>query len=169
MFVDKETVFLKSGDGGDGAVSFMRYKGVANGGPDGGDGGRGGSIYFVADRHKSSLIDFMYKRKYVAENGGKGEPNKRHGKDGEDLYINVPLGTVVKDAESGRIICDMYKDGQRAFLYESPSCSAFFAIRRKNRKPQNSSGTQDYCRRGTYRLSQRGQVHFAFQSVGCET
>lgn len=111
-FVDKESLFLKSGDGGDGAVSFLRYKGVSNGGPDGGDGGNGGSIYFVGDRHKSSLIDFMYKRKYVAENGGKGEGNNCHGKNGADVYISVPLGTVVKDRETGRILCDIYYDGQ---------------------------------------------------------
>ena len=117
-FLDKETITIKAGDGGDGAVSFMRYKGVANGGPDGGDGGKGGDIYFVADRHRSSLIDFMYKRKYVAENGGKGGTNKCHGKDGEDVYINVPLGTVVKDAESGRIICDMYENGQTELVLE---------------------------------------------------
>ena len=73
MFVDKEKISLKSGDGGNGMTSFLRYKGVANGGPDGGDGGRGGHIYFVGDRHKTTLIDFHFKHKYVAENGGKGE------------------------------------------------------------------------------------------------
>ena len=118
MFVDKESLFLKSGDGGDGMTSFLRYKGVSNGGPDGGDGGKGGSIYFVGDRHKSSLIDFMYKRKFVAENGGKGEPNNCHGKNGEDVYIGVPLGTVVKDRETGRIICDIYYDGQKHMVLE---------------------------------------------------
>ena len=107
-FVDKESLFLKAGDGGDGMTSFLRYKGVSNGGPDGGDGGKGGSIYLVGDRHKSSLIDFMYKRKFVAENGGKGEPNNCHGKDGEDIYIGVPLGTVAKDIETGKIICYIY-------------------------------------------------------------
>ena len=117
-FLDRETITIKSGDGGDGAVSFMRYKGVANGGPDGGDGGKGGDVYFVADRHRSSLIDFMYKRKYVAENGGRGGTNKCHGKDGEDVYIRVPLGTVVKDAESGKIICDMYENGQTELVLE---------------------------------------------------
>ncbi len=118
MFVDREVVFLKSGDGGNGAVSFLRYKGVANGGPDGGDGGKGGSIYFVADKHKTSLLEFMYKRKYVAEDGGKGDTNNKHGKDGEDLYISVPLGTVLYDSESGKIICDMYYDGQVQLVLE---------------------------------------------------
>ncbi len=118
MFVDKESLFLKSGDGGDGATSFLRYKGVSNGGPDGGDGGKGGSIYFVGDRHKSSLIDFMYKRKFVAENGGKGEGNNCHGKNGADVYISVPLGTIVKDRETGKIICDIYYDGQKHLVVE---------------------------------------------------
>jgi GTP-binding protein len=94
----------------------LRYKGVANGGPDGGDGGRGGHIYFVGDRHKTTLIDFHFKHKYVAENGGKGEPNKRHGKDGQDLYISVPLGTVITDAESGAVITDIYYDGQKRLV-----------------------------------------------------
>ena len=117
-FVDKESLFLKAGDGGDGMTSFLRYKGVSNGGPDGGDGGKGGSIYLVGDRHKSSLIDFMYKRKFVAGNGGKGEPNNCHGKDGEDIYIGVPLGTVAKDRETGKIICDIYYEGQKHLIVE---------------------------------------------------
>ena len=121
MFVDKQVIVLKSGDGGNGMTSFMRFKGVANGGPDGGDGGRGGNVYMVADKHRSSLIDFLYKRKYYAENGGKGDTNNRHGKDGEDLYIGVPLGTVVKDYETGRIICDMYRDGQTNLILEGGS------------------------------------------------
>lgn len=118
MFIDKEGITIKAGNGGDGVVSFMRYKGVANGGPDGGDGGNGGSVYLVGDRHKTSLIDFKFKRKYVAESGGKGEPNNRHGKNGEDLYVAVPLGTVCKDGETGGILCDVYYDGQKALVLE---------------------------------------------------
>ena len=118
MFVDIAKIHLKAGDGGDGAVSFHREKYVAAGGPDGGDGGNGGSVYLVGDRHKTSLIDFKFKRKYVAESGGKGEPNNRHGKNGEDLYIAVPLGTVCKDGETGGILCDVYYDGQKALVLE---------------------------------------------------
>ncbi|MBQ7642611.1 MAG: Obg family GTPase CgtA, partial [Clostridia bacterium] len=118
MFIDKETILLKSGNGGDGMTSFIHYKGVANGGPDGGDGGRGGNIYFVGDRHKTSLIDFHFKHKYSAGDGGRGEPNNRHGKDGEDLFISLPLGTVVKDNDTGRIICDIYYDGQKHLVLE---------------------------------------------------
>ena len=111
-FLDKETITIKSGDGGDGAVSFMRYKGVANGGPDGGDGGKGGDIYFVADRHRSSLIDFMYKRKYVAENGGKGGTNKCHGKDGEDeaKYLADDLAAEL----NAEVVCTI---GHKIVLY----------------------------------------------------
>lgn len=111
-FLDKESLLIKSGDGGDGITSFIRYKGVSAGGPDGGDGGDGGSVYFIGDRHKTSLIDFRYKHKFVAENGGKGDTKNCHGKNGEDLYISVPLGTVISDAETGAFICDIYYDGQ---------------------------------------------------------
>ena len=115
-FTDKESILIKSGDGGDGITSFIRYKGVSNGGPDGGDGGNGGNVYFVGDRHKTSLADFMYKHKFIAENGGKGDKNNSHGKNGEDLYIHVPLGTVITDKETGEFICDIYEDGQTRLI-----------------------------------------------------
>lgn len=118
MFIDKENIKIKAGNGGDGATSFIRYKGVANGGPDGGDGGKGGDVYFVGDRRKSSLIDFMYVKKYVAEDGGNGDTKKCHGKDGEDLVINVPLGTVIKDKETGNIIADVFYEGQKVKVLE---------------------------------------------------
>lgn len=112
MFIDREQIFIKSGNGGDGMTSFIRYKGVSDGGPDGGDGGRGGHVYFVGDKHRVSLIDYKFKRKYTAEDGGKGGPKRCHGKDGEDLYLKVPLGTVIRDRDSGRIICDIFYDGE---------------------------------------------------------
>ena len=118
MFVDKEYIYIKSGDGGDGITSFMRYKGVANGGPDGGDGGNGGAIIFRGNSQKTSLLEFQFKHKYNAENGEKGGTNKCFGKNGEDLYIDVPLGTVVKDGESGEILCDIYEDGQTVKIME---------------------------------------------------
>ncbi len=117
-FLDKESILIKSGNGGDGIVSFVRYKGVTNGGPDGGDGGKGGDVYFIGDRHKTSLIDFMYKRKYIAEDGGKGDKKNCHGKNGEDLYIPVPLGTVITDKETGEFICDIYEDGQKRLVMQ---------------------------------------------------
>lgn len=112
MFVDRETITIKSGNGGDGATSFIRYKGVSNGGPDGGDGGRGGHVYIVGDKNMVSLIDYMYQKKHTAENGGKGEPKKCHGKDGKDLYLKVPLGTIVRDRETGNVLCDVFYDGE---------------------------------------------------------
>ena len=106
-FIDIATIWLHAGKGGDGAVSFHREKFVAAGGPDGGDGGRGGDIIFVVDDHLSTLMDFRYKRKYVAPEGGKGGASLCHGKNAENLVIKVPLGTVIKDAESGLVIADL--------------------------------------------------------------
>lgn len=107
MFVDIASIHLKAGKGGDGAVSFHREKYVAAGGPDGGDGGRGGNIVFKADSNLSTLADFRYKRKYNAEPGQNGGASRCTGKSAPDLVISVPVGTLVKEAESGRIIADI--------------------------------------------------------------
>lgn len=107
MFVDVAKIFIKAGDGGDGAVAFHREKYVASGGPDGGDGGRGGNIVFLADTNISTLADFRYKRKYTAPKGENGKGDRRRGKNAEDLIIRVPLGTLVKDANTGRIMADI--------------------------------------------------------------
>lgn len=110
MFVDKAKIKIKAGNGGDGAVTFHREKYIASGGPDGGDGGRGGNIVFEVDSNLSTLADFRYKRKYKAENGMPGRGNRCFGKKGEDLVIKVPYGTVIRDAETGRIMADMSSD-----------------------------------------------------------
>ena len=110
MFVDSAKIYIKAGDGGDGAVSFHREKYVAAGGPDGGDGGKGGDIIFKVDDNISNLIDFRYKKKYVAEKGQNGGAKNSYGKSAPDLVIKVPRGTVVKDAETGRIMADMSGD-----------------------------------------------------------
>ncbi len=110
MFVDFAKVHIKAGNGGDGKVSFHREKYVAAGGPDGGDGGRGGDIVMVADDNLSTLADFRYKRKYCADNGQSGGANRCYGKSAEDLVIRVPRGTLVKDAETGRIMADISDD-----------------------------------------------------------
>ena len=107
MFVDKAKIRIKAGDGGDGAVSFHREKYVAAGGPDGGNGGKGGDIVFAVDDNFSTLIDFRYKRKYVAENGQCGGAKNCSGRNAEDLVVKVPRGTVVRDAASNRIIADL--------------------------------------------------------------
>ena len=110
MFVDIANIHLKAGDGGNGAVSFHREKYVAAGGPDGGDGGRGGNIVFLTDDNLSTLADFRYKRKYFAENGANGGAGRCTGKSAKDLIIRVPRGTLVKEAETGRIIADVSGD-----------------------------------------------------------
>ena len=107
MFVDKAKIFIKAGDGGDGAVSFHREKYVAAGGPDGGDGGKGGDIVFVADKSQSNLINFKYKKKFEAGKGENGGKKNCSGKNAQDLIIKVPVGTVVKDLDSGRILADI--------------------------------------------------------------
>ncbi|GHU53973.1 GTPase Obg [Clostridia bacterium] len=109
-FTDKAKVYIKAGDGGDGAVSFHREKFVANGGPDGGDGGKGGDVVFEIDDNFSTLVDFRYKRKYIADKGENGKAKRQSGRKAEDLIIKIPRGTVVKDAETGRIIADMSVD-----------------------------------------------------------
>lgn len=110
MFVDKAKIKIKAGDGGDGAVSFHREKYVAAGGPDGGDGGRGGDIIFQADDNFSTLVDFRYKRKYVADRGQNGSSRNCTGKSAEPLIIKVPRGTLVRDSNTGRIMADMSTD-----------------------------------------------------------
>lgn len=110
MFIDYVQIHLKAGDGGNGAVAFHREKYVSHGGPDGGDGGRGGNIIFRVDTGLNTLLPFRYKKKFIAQNGENGKGNKFHGKNGEDITILVPPGTLIKDAETGKIIKDMSDD-----------------------------------------------------------
>lgn len=116
MFVDYAKITIKSGDGGDGAATFRREKYVAAGGPDGGDGGRGGDIYFVVDPDSNTLIDFRYTKKFKAENGQNGSGGHKYGKSGEDLYVKVPLGTIVKDAETEKVLADLSNPGQKELI-----------------------------------------------------
>lgn len=112
MFVDRAKIYIKSGKGGDGAVTFRREPFVPEGGPDGGDGGRGGDVIFMADRNLRTLMDFKYKKKYEAESGQNGMKKKRFGKAGESLIIKVPLGTVIIDEASGLVMKDLTEDGE---------------------------------------------------------
>ncbi|MBQ2736430.1 MAG: GTPase ObgE [Clostridia bacterium] len=107
MFIDKVKIYVKAGNGGNGCVSFRREKYVAKGGPDGGDGGHGGNIIFRIERGDNTLLSFRYKRKFVAEPGGDGAGAKFHGKNGEDVIIKVPNGTIIRDDKSGKILKDM--------------------------------------------------------------
>ena len=111
MFVDKVTIYVKAGDGGNGCISFHREKYVAKGGPDGGDGGRGGNVVFTVDEGTNTLLAFKYRRKFIAGNGEGGKAGKMHGKSADDLLVPVPPGTLLRDADSGAIIHDM-SDGK---------------------------------------------------------
>ena len=113
MFIDRAKIYVKSGNGGNGAVTFRREKYVPLGGPDGGDGGKGGSVKFIVDTGLTTLLDFKYKKKFVAADGGNGQGSKCYGKDGEDLVIKVPMGTIIREAESNKIIVDLsHKDDE---------------------------------------------------------
>lgn len=111
MYLDRVKIFIKAGDGGNGKTSFHTEKYVDKGGPDGGDGGKGGDIVFVADKSVDSLIDFRFTKHFRAENGGNGGSKNCSGKNGKDMVIKVPCGTVIRDNETDRIICDLFEDG----------------------------------------------------------
>ena len=116
LFVDVVTITVKAGDGGNGCVSFHREKYVQAGGPDGGDGGRGGDVIFEASERMHTLMDFRYKRKFTAGNGGDGMANRRSGKSGEPVVIQVPPGTVVREKATGKLLLDLYTPGERKTL-----------------------------------------------------
>ncbi len=118
MFTDYAKIIIKSGNGGNGAISFRREKYVASGGPDGGDGGKGGSIYFIVDKDINTLLDFRYKKSYKAENGANGSGAHCSGKSGQDLYIGVPLGTIIKDAKTGKVVADLSKEKQKELILQ---------------------------------------------------
>lgn len=116
MFVDKVKIFIKGGDGGDGCVSFYRAKYITNGGPDGGDGGRGGDVIFVADKSETTLVDFRFKRKYTADKGDNGTKSNCTGKDAKDIIIKVPVGTIIREEKTNRIMADLAYDGATKVL-----------------------------------------------------
>ncbi len=116
MFIDSARLFIKGGDGGSGCVAFRREKYIPKGGPSGGDGGNGGDIIILADRHIHTLLDFKYKRKYIAQHGQHGQGDNKTGRSGENTIIRVPIGTVIRDENSGKIIVDLTKEGQSAVI-----------------------------------------------------
>ena len=116
VFLDKAKIKILSGKGGNGAVAWRREKYVDKGGPAGGDGGRGGDVYFIADADMTTLMDFQYQSIFKAENGENGRPKSQHGRGGKDLYIKVPLGTVVKDPENDKIIADLTEPEQTVLV-----------------------------------------------------
>lgn len=144
MFIDKVSILVKAGDGGDGAVAFRREKYVPNGGPNGGDGGKGGDVILKVKDNLSTLLDFRFNKHFRAENGQKGDVNNMAGKSGKDLYIYVPRGTVVRDEETGKVIKDMYAADEEYVLL---------------RGGNGGKGNQHFAnsRRQTPRFSQSGQ------------
>lgn len=134
MFVDRARIYIKSGDGGNGCTSFYTEKYVNNGGPDGGNGGKGGRIGFRAFKNKSTLADFKYAKHFRAENGENGRSRYSAGKNGKDLIIEVPVGTVIKDEETGRIIADMFEDGMTVFVAEGGNGGKGNAFFRNSRR-----------------------------------
>ena len=116
MFTDYAKITVKSGDGGNGAATFRREKYVAAGGPDGGDGGKGGNVYFVVDPDSNTLVDFRFKKKFKAQNGENGSGSNCYGKSGESIYIKVPRGTIIKDAQSGQVVADLSEIGQQELV-----------------------------------------------------
>ncbi|MEG2015271.1 MAG: GTPase, partial [Clostridia bacterium] len=118
MFIDKVKIFIKAGNGGDGAVAFHTEKFVPNGGPDGGDGGKGGNVVFVADKNVDTLNEFHFQKHFRAGSGEKGGGKCCYGKQGSDIVVRVPVGTVVTDAETGNVVYDFHSDGEtRIVLY----------------------------------------------------
>ena len=115
MFIDYAKIYIKAGNGGDGAVAFRREKYVPKGGPAGGNGGTGGSVIFRADRNLTTLLDFQYKRKYIADDGDPGGSSLKDGKNGQDIIIKIPIGTLIKDADTNEIIFDLDSD-QKEFI-----------------------------------------------------
>jgi len=116
MFIDHARLFVKAGNGGSGSCSFRREKFVPEGGPDGGDGGRGGHINFVASSRVSTLLDFRYKRHYEAKSGESGHGSHRHGANGMDVVLPLPIGTIIKDEQTGEILADLITEGQTAIV-----------------------------------------------------
>ena len=142
-FVDIAKIYVKAGNGGDGAVSFHREKYVPRGGPDGGDGGSGGNIIFVADENMSTLLDFKYMQHYRAENGENGRGNNQTGRNGADLIIRVPVGTIVRDMETCLIVADMSYPGKERIVPrggKGGKGNARFATLRSRRRDTLSRG-----------------------------
>jgi Predicted GTPase len=144
-FVDNAVITIASGNGGKGAVSFRREKFIPKGGPDGGDGGDGGDVIFKASHNITSLLDFRYKPRFAAENGGNGQGNNKKGRDGKDIILNVPVGTAIIDYDSGEIIADLTKDGEKFIVLQGGrggKGNTFFKSS-VNRRPRFSQpGTQ---------------------------
>ena len=128
MFADRAKIYIRSGKGGDGHVSFRRELFVPSGGPDGGDGGRGGDVIFEVDKGLNALSDYRHKRKYAAGDGEPGGKRRCHGADGKDIILKVPEGTVIKDAASGKVIADMSGENTRQVVLKAEEAATATSI-----------------------------------------
>ena len=173
MFIDRAVITIKAGDGGNGITSFIHYKGKVSGGPDGGDGGKGGDVIFVADKSLTSLADYYYVTKYVAESGAAGGPKNCFGKAGADIILKVPLGTVIKDKETGGIIADMFTDGQQKTVLtggDGGKGNARFANARRHAPHFSQTGEKTQSKRVVLELKTIADVGIVgFPNVGKST
>ncbi|MBO4594519.1 MAG: GTPase ObgE [Clostridia bacterium] len=173
MFIDRAKITIKAGDGGSGITSFIHYKGKVGGGPDGGDGGKGGDVVFKADKHLSSLAEYYYKTKFVAENGANGEPKECFGKSGRDLILKVPLGTIIKDKETGSVIADMFYDGMEKTVLiggEGGKGNARFKNARRHAPHFSQTGEKTESKQVLLELKTIADVGFVgFPNVGKST
>ena len=138
MFLDEVRIFVRAGDGGDGAATFRREAHVPRGGPDGGDGGRGGSVYLRVDAGQTTLRDFRYRHHFKATPGGRGERAKRHGRAGDDLHLAVPPGKDVHDAESGALLADLVAVGRDALIVKGGAAAWAMSISESTRQAPNT-------------------------------
>lgn len=181
MFADRAKIFIRSGKGGDGHVSFRRELYVPNGGPDGGDGGRGGDVIFEVDEGLNTLQDYRHRRKYAAKDGEQGGKRRCHGKDAEDIVLKVPEGTVVKEAESGKVIADMSGDNRRQVILKGGRgglgnqhfATSTMQIPKYAQPGQPSQELwvnlelKSHCRRGTGWISKCRKVYIFIKSNQC--
>lgn len=173
MLADTAVISIEAGNGGNGLVSFHREKYIAAGGPDGGDGGNGGSVILIVDDKVSTLADFRYRKQYKAQNGGDGRAAKCFGKNGEDLYVTVPVGTIVRDAQSGKIIADLNKLGQQIVIAKGGSGgwgNSHFATPQRQAPKFAKSGTEGEKREIKLELKLLADVGLVgFPNVGKST
>ena len=158
MFIDKARIYVEAGNGGDGMSSFRREKFVEKGGPNGGNGGRGGNVILRADNSLNTLIDFRYKRKFIAKRGDKGGISNMTGHRGEDVIIKVPLGTVVRDDETNIMIADLTEDGLLRHQYQTGS--DLCGKRRTGNQRMAAAGAEAAGGCGAGGLSQRREIQY---------
>ena len=175
MFADRAKIFIRSGKGGDGHVSFRRELFVPNGGPDGGDGGKGGDVIFEVDEGLTNLSEYRHRAKFTAEPGEQGGKKRCHGANGKNLILKVPAGTIIREAESGKVIADMSGDNKHQVILKGGRggqgnmhyATATMQVPKYAQPGQacpgalGKSGAESHCRRRACRFSERRKIHLA--------